>query len=132
MIWVILPLVVFITYRKIKTSNYIYIKIKECTNGSIETIRELNKLVKSNFLDQEFYEVFASTDLGPCFLANYNKKYQVLSIAVDPSSGWSGFYKVTPQQLQKISEQKLSADDFYNRLEILPDSAFQNFPSRFR
>ena len=132
LIWVILPLFILISYRKIKGSNFTHIEVKECLNGSVETIAELNNLVRNNFLDQEFYEVYATTDFGPCFLANYNKKYQVLCVANDPNSGWSGLYKVTPQQLQKITEQKLSADDFYNRLEILPESAFQNFPSRFR
>lgn len=132
LIWVILPLFLFITYYKIKRSNSIHIEIKDCKKGSIETIEKLNGLVKSNFPDQEFYEVFATTDLGPCFLANYNKKHEVLCVANDPSSGWSGFYKATPQQLQNITDQKLSADAFYNSLEILPDSAYQNFPSIFR
>lgn len=131
LIWVILPLFVLIFYWKIKGSNSVPITIKDCKNGSVETMQELNKLVKQNFLDQEFYEVYAFTDFGPCFLANYNKKYRVLLMATDPTSGWSGFYKVTPQQLQKITDQKFSADDFYGRLKTLPDSMFHNFPSDY-
>lgn len=131
LIWVILPLFLLIFYLKIKGSNSVHIKIKDCKNGSVETMQELNKLVKENFLDQEFYEVNASTDFGPSFLANYNKKYRVLLIAIDPPSGWSGFFEVTPHQLQNVSDQKLSSDDLYVRLKTLPDSLFRAFPTHY-
>lgn len=126
LIWVVLPLCIMIFYLKIKGSNSVRIDIKDCKNGSIETMQELNKLIKQNFLDREFYEVYASTYFGPCFLANYNKKYELLRLAGDPTSGWDGFYKATPRQLQEIVDRKLNAEYIYHHWEVFPS---KNFPS---
>ncbi|MBE9464434.1 hypothetical protein ACFP1I_05395 [Dyadobacter subterraneus] len=100
------------------------IKLGDCKNGSVETIAELNKQVKRNFLNQESYEVSAFTDFGPCYLANYNKKHELLRVAIDPPSGWSGLYKASAQQLQEIVDKKLDDDEIRNYLEVFPNEDY--------
>ncbi|TKT92790.1 hypothetical protein [Dyadobacter frigoris] len=125
LIWVAFPLLVLLAYWKITVSNRIGMKLTDCKDGSIEAIQELNKQLIRNFLNREFYQVSAFTDFGPCYLANYNKKYELLRVAIDPPSGWSGLYKATPQQLQEIVDRKLNDDQIRQYLEAFPNG---NYP----
>ncbi|MCF0054637.1 hypothetical protein [Dyadobacter sp. CY356] len=125
LIWVLFPLFVLIAYWEISGSNRTGMKLANCENGSVETIQELNKQVKRNLLNREFYQVSGYTDFGPCYLANYNKKYQLLRVALDPPSGWSGLYKATTEQLQQIVDRKLNDDQIRQYLEAFPT---ENYP----
>ena len=125
LILIMLPLFVLIAYWEISGSNRIGKKLANCENGSFETIQELNKQVKRNLLNREFYQVSGYSDFGPCYLAKYDKKYELLLVATDPPSGWSGLYKATTRQLQEIVDLKLNDDQIRQYLEAFP---IENYP----
>lgn len=128
-IWIVLPICILIFSWKLSRSNTEALRLKNCDDDGIETIRVLNQLVKKNYLNREYYEVWSYSDFGPCFAVNYNTQHQVMLLSSDPPSGWYGYYQATPKQLQNIVDLKIVEDSLPRHLKSLPDSVLKIFPS---
>jgi hypothetical protein len=125
---------------KISKSNSAYVCYcdERLGGGDVLAIMKLNQLVELNFLYRDYYEGIACTndDLGffencyPRWYANYNKKHQALLITGDPLSGWSYFFRATPEELRMVSEKKIPADQLHRYLKPLPLMELMDCPTR--
>jgi hypothetical protein len=129
-VWILGLVILTTAASALSNSNTKRISSSDCPEAELKALNELNNLVKNDFLGRDYYEVMASAD-GPCFLANYNTEEQVLLLANDPMSGWSGFYEVSPSQLEKICADRIRYEDFHNHFKPLPSRHLVEFPTRF-
>ena len=116
-IYFLAPLGLLYAASKISKSNEAYVQVERFTDDGVSTIKKLNELVEGNFLDREYYEVFARSDFSLEWIANYNQEHQALMISFDPMSGWSAVLSATPQELKTMAEQEIPITELHKFLK---------------
>jgi hypothetical protein len=117
---------------KSNSASIFYVQTPEHDGGDTIAIRKLNELVEENFLNRNYYEAAAYTEISTRWYANYNKHYQALLITGDPASGWSYFYYATPQELKMVADRKISCDSMKHYLKPFPVDLLMDCPTRSR
>jgi len=125
---------VYLTIKisKSNSSYTYYVQTPRADGGDTIAINKLNELVENNFLNRDYYEAAAYTDISVRWYANYNKKHQALLISGDPMSGWSYFFYATPEELKMISERKIPGDKLHKYLKPFPVEKLGECPTRSR
>ncbi|MEO6286943.1 MAG: hypothetical protein ABIN80_05735 [Dyadobacter sp.] len=128
-----IPIALIYLASKISRSNsaFVYYVQETKDGGDLLAINKLDKLVERNFLNREYYEVITYNDIGRQWVANYNKKQQVLLISGDPMSGWSCMCYATPRELKMIADRKIPVSKLHEYLKPFPwETKRLNCPTR--
>ena len=111
----------------------LYLKDGTAEVQKSEAVSKLYELYTSSNKEKEAYEVISKKEGR--FILNYTPKLELLTLCIDPGSGWSNQYKnVSEQKLQRLAGGSYSFDSLvviaanpvkYDSLLIINDSFIQ-------
>lgn len=117
----------------LENQNSITIEGKsDCSHIDSTLFRKLAILVKDNQFNRQYYEVIYFNHNKGCssYVLNYNTKYQLLSLSSAPSSGFSGFYKLSNEELFKIANSNIKINYFYKFYKSDYSKDYGELPTR--
>ena len=87
----------------------------DCSEVNKVLFKKLANLVSENKFNRQYYEVILYYNAGcsKSYVLNYNTKYQLLRLSNDPCSGFSGYVKVSKEELFKIADSNIKVENFY-------------------
>lgn len=116
--YLMFPVTVFVIILSIylERKNTLRIeKVIDCSKIDRFLFNKLDSLVTQNRFNRQYYEVIVYYNSGcnNSYVLNYNTKYQLLRLSSDPCSGFSGYVKVSKEELSKIADSNIKFENFY-------------------
>lgn len=112
-------------FNRVDTLYIDYINPPEARE--VEMVVKLYQHYMASDKSKEYYEVVSKNRGG---ILNYNPNKQLLSICVDPGSGWRGQYKgVNSAKLKWIGDNKVSFNQYSKHLVGNPNADYLKLKS---
>lgn len=129
--FVIVLVALLFTYLERKNTLRIEEDI-DCSKVDSILFKKLINLVRENKFNRQYYEVILYYNAGcpHSYVLNYNTKYQLLRISSDPCSGFSGYAKVSKEELFKIADSNIRIDNFHQSYKSEYHKEYGILPTR--
>ena len=104
----------------------------DCSEVNKVLFKKLANLVSENKFNRQYYEVilYYNAVCSKSYVLNYNTKYQLLRLSNDPCSGFSGYVKVSKEELFKIADSNIKVENFYQSYKSEYQKEYGILPTR--